>query len=77
MAVAEHIAMALTFTTDLCDTENGGIPWGQVPSRNSQVSRQARFSAGFVTVPTQMALGDTTVDTGGEFGRRVARKIDS
>jgi hypothetical protein len=35
MAVAEHIAMTLTFTTDLYDTENGGIPLGRVLSRNS------------------------------------------
>jgi hypothetical protein len=35
MAVAEHVAAILRFATDLCDTENGGIPWGLVLSRNS------------------------------------------
>jgi hypothetical protein len=35
MAVAEHVAAALTFATDLCDTENGGTPWGLALSRNS------------------------------------------
>jgi len=34
MAFAEHIAMTRAFTTDLWDTENGGIPSGRVPSRS-------------------------------------------
>jgi hypothetical protein len=35
MVVAEHVAATLRFATDLCDTENGGIPWGLALSRNS------------------------------------------
>jgi hypothetical protein len=34
MAVAEHVAMILTFATDFCNTESGGIPSGRGLSQN-------------------------------------------
>jgi hypothetical protein len=35
MAVAEHVAMIQTFTTDFCDAENGRILSGRALSQNS------------------------------------------
>ncbi len=67
IVVAISIAVVRTFTTDFCETKNGGI------RSTGSLSRHPKVSVGFAAIlaqMSQMALGDTTVGSRPNSGGR-------